>query len=156
MGFAAVISRAGIYICVGKLRMNSTSSSPVMFAFHNAFFALISNIICALAFQSSDFFSMHIFEISYELWMVYAMLTFFGAIHIVCINVALKLINPVLVSFTRSSDIVVAYLIQVLYFQQQAGMLGIFGSFCVITAIGILQFEESFIEKLPKHIQCLF
>ena len=156
MGFAAVGSGAGTYICVGKLKMNSTSSSPILFAFHNAFFALVSNIICALAFQSSDFFSMHIFEISHELWMVYAILAFFGAIHIVCINVALKLINPILVSFTRSSDIVVAYLIQVLYFEQQTGMLGIFGSFCIISAIGILQFEESFIQKLPKYIQFVF
>ena len=71
-------------------------------------------------------------------------------------TIALKLSNPVLVSFTRSSDIIMAYLIQVMFFHEAASMFGIGGSLCIITAIGILQLETMFNKLLPDSLKYLF
>ena len=156
MGVTAAISRAGQYISAGKLKLNSTSSSSTMLAFHNAFFGLASNLIYLICMQNSTLFSSDIFKMRKQLWVLYTILSILGTLHVVFITVALKLINPILVSFTRSSDIFVAYLVQVLYFNQSAGMLDILGSICIVTSIGILQFEEYFIQRLPNAVQFLF
>ena len=69
------------------------------------------------------------------------------------LNQAVKLTNPVLVSFIRVSEIVVSYCIQVFLYGQAVDRFGIIGSLCVIVAVVMVPMEQYARRSLPKCIQ---
>jgi drug/metabolite transporter (DMT)-like permease len=109
-----------------------------------------------LQLSQAHIFSYWIFQISSRTWLVYLAIAILGASNLGLINIALKLTNPVLVSFTRYSDIIVAYLIQVVVFHEAASMMGVGGSVCIILSLGLLKLENKFNYVFPDSLKCLF
>ena len=156
MGMVASVSRAALFVCTKKLCQNKSSSSANLLTFHMSFTSLLFNLAWAVMVEDIRFFSSQIFEISGRTWLLYLAISVLGATSLGLCNIALKLANPVLVSFTRSSDIIVAYLIQVIIFHEAAGLLAILGSVFIVFAIGILQLEVKFNKLLPGSLKFIF
>ena len=156
MGVVAAVSQAAVYVCTKKLCQNQTSSSSMLILFHISFTSLLFNLAWALVIGDTQIFSSQILLISNRTWLVYLAMVVTGFFAKWLNTIAVKLSNPVLVSFTRSSDIIMAYLIQVKFFHEAVNMFGIGGSLCIITAIGILQLETMFNKLLPDSLKYLF
>jgi hypothetical protein len=69
---------------------------------------------------------------------------------------AIALSNPVLVSFIRVFDIVIAYSIQSTFLRQAITNMGIVGSSLVVAAIILLGLEHSFVKLLPVGLNQIF
>ena len=156
MGIIASVSRAFVFVSTRKLCQNKTSSSPILLTFHMSVTSLLFNLSWGLVIGDSGIFSGSLFSLSGRVWLVYLSVAVLGATNLGLCNIALKLANPVLVSFIRSSDIIVAYLIQVIIFHEAANILGIMGSVCILIAIAILQFVSMFNKLLSDSVKFLF
>ena len=130
MGMVAAVSRAAVFVCTRKLCQNKSSSSANLLTFHLSFSSLLFNLAWAGIAGETQIFSGQIFLISSRTWILYLTIAVLGATNLGLVNIALKLASPVLVSFTRSLDLIVPYLIQVLFFHEAASMLAIGGSVC--------------------------
>ena len=151
-----MVSRAAVFVCTRKLCQNKSSSSTNLLTFHLSFSSLLFNLVWAGIVGETQFFSDQILLISRRTWILYLTIAIIGATNLGLVNIALKLANPVSVSFTRSSDIIVAYLIQVLFFHEAASMVAIGESVCIVFAIGILQLETLVNNLLPESLKFLF
>ena len=154
MGVVAAVSRACVFVCTKKLCQNQTSNSPILLTFHMSVTSLLFNL--SMGIISQDPPSLFSGEISIRTWLVYLVIALLGSANIILCNIALKLVSPVLVSFTRSADIVVGYTIQIIFFHQTVNMMGIIGSVCIVAAIGILQMENMVLSLLPESMKFLF
>merc|ERR1712142_1340001 len=117
-------------------------------------FSLLFNL--SMGIISQDPPSLFSGEISISTWLVYLVIALLGSANLILVNMALKLVSPVLVSFTRSADIVVGYTIQIFFFHQTVNIMGIIGSVCIVAAIGILQMENMVLSLLPESVKFLF
>ena len=75
-----------------------------------------------------------------------------GVTAIFMVNKAIALSNPVLVSFVRVSDIVVSFIIQIIFLNQNPLLMGII----VLSAVFILGFGKTFASFLPEGIKQIF
>ena len=156
MGIIAAIGRATVYVIFRKLSQNQSSSSIMLTTFHHAFWALLVNLAWGLFYGESQILSSNFFLISSRIWLIYLVMAVLGCITACFVTQAIKLSNPNLVCFFRSADIIVAYLIQVVFFHQPVRMFGVGGSICIIMAIGLLQLEDRFNNVLPVSVKCVF
>ena len=62
---------------------------------------------------------------------------------------SIEIIGSVLESFFRTSDIIVAYIIQVTMFHQEINLISFLGSGLIIASIMLMAVEKTIIEKVP-------
>ena len=153
MGLVAALSRAFVFVCTKKLCQNKTSNSPILITFHMSLTSLLFNLFMGMISQDTP--KLFSGEEDLRMWLVYLVIAVLGSANLILSNIALKLVSPILVSFTRSADIVVGYAIQVLFFHQAVNNLAITGSFLIVAAIGILQLEAWVHSLLPTYIRFL-
>ena len=72
------------------------------------------------------------------------------------LNQAIKMIDSVFVSFIRSSEIILAYIVQIILFHMTPSALGVIVSGCIITAIAIIPMEIKFNAVLPDRLKDIF
>ena len=100
--------------------------------------------------------STEISHISLHSWLGMAAVAVLGVVAIFMLNKAIALSNPILVSFVRVFDIVVSYLIQIVFLQDTPAVMGVVGSSLVVLAVSLLSLEHSFIAILPPRIKNIF
>lgn len=69
-------------------------------------------------------------------------------------NQAVQLIGPIMDSFIRTADVIVAYTIQIIFFHQCSDYLSITGAILIIMAIIFISIEDAVLNKLPDN-HCL-
>ena len=69
---------------------------------------------------------------------------------------SLQLIDPTLVAFVRSLEIVAAYLVQILWMAENPAPSSVWGSSLVILSVIMIGFEEKFVAYIPNKIKHLF
>ena len=87
--------------------------------------------------------------ISLYSWLEMFFVAVGGVLGFFMLNQAVKLTNPVFVSFIRVSEIVVSYFIQIFLYQQPVDVFGILGSVCVTLAVIIVPLEGWARNNLP-------
>ena len=69
---------------------------------------------------------------------------------------ALKLASPVIVAFVRLTEIVLSYIVQILFFNTIPNVSAIIGSCNVIIACLLISMEDSILKILPENLKCIF
>ena len=88
-------------------------------------------------------------------WCIYLAIAIAGILNVWLVNKAISMANPVLISFVRSSVIIIAYAVQIVFFHQDPSPLAILGSSCVTLAICILPLEQQFRNIMPLSVNHL-
>ena len=156
MALVASVAGAFHYVIVGRLFKNSTTNSAMLLAFHGGFGAMLVIIPAAFIDKNQSIFSKNIFNLSGTIWIALLLVAVLGLIAFVAINLSLKYISPVYVSFIGVLEIVMAYVSQVLIFKTMPNLFGIMGSFIVVATVFVLPLETIIAEKMPRHIKHLF
>ena len=89
-------------------------------------------------------------------WISIVAVAIIGFIHYRTRYMALKLISPTLVSFIRTSEIVLAYVIQLVILGTKPYVTSLIGSGLVMVACIAVIFESWAAQKLNPKIQFLF
>ena len=147
MAFVSAISASFHYVIVGRLLKNSTTNSATLLAFHGGFGGLLVIIPALLLNTDQRLFSSNIANINPSTWAALSTVAVLGLTAFVAVNLAIKQINPILVSFVHCIEIVFAYIAQVCLFNMMPDIFGIIGSILVIVTVCALPFEE----LIPKE-----
>ena len=156
MALVASVAGAFHYVIVGRLFKNSTTNSAMLLAFHGGFGAMLVILPAAFIDKNQSIFSKNIFNLSGTIWIALLLVAILGLIAFVSINLSLKYISPVYVSFIGVLEIVMAYVSQVLIFKTMPNLFGIMGSFIVVATVFVLPLETIIAEKLPNRIKPFF
>ena len=127
-------------------------SSTHLLTFYAGLFGLLVSFSACL-FEKSQILSDQFSMINPLTWCTYLAIAVSGVLNVWLVNKAISLASPVLISFVRSSVIIIAYSIQILFFHESPSALGIIGSTCVTAAICILPLEQQFIDIVPVYIK---
>ena len=155
---ALMSSLAGAFhlVIVGRLFKNNTTNSAILLAFYGGFGGLLIILPAAFLDDNQRIFTKEIIAISWTTWASLALVSLLGLIGFVTINLSIKQIKPVYVSFVGVLEVVMAYVAQVLIFHTPPGLYSILGSIIVVTTVVALPFESMIYEKLPKSMQNIF
>ena len=156
MALVASVTGAFHYVVVGRLFKNSTTNSAMLLAFHGGFGAMLVITPAAFIDKHQSIFSKNIFNLSGTIWIALLLVALLGLIAFVSINLSLKYISPVYVSFIGVLEIVMAYVSQVLIFKTIPNLFGIMGSFIVVATVFVLPLETMIAEKMPSNIKHFF
>ena len=69
---------------------------------------------------------------------------------------ALSLVSPVIVAFVRLTEIVLSYIVQILFFNLIPNPSAILGSCNVIIGCLLILIEDSILKILPENLKCIF
>ena len=156
MALIASLAGACHHVVVGRLFKNSTTSSAMLLAFHGGFGAMIVITPAAFLDENQSIFSKNILNLSGTIWMAILSVALLGLMAFVSINLSLKYISPVYVSFLGVLEIIMAYVSQVLIFNTIPNLFGIIGSIIVVATVLVLPLEKIIAEKLPNRIKPFF
>ena len=156
--FICMLSSATFRILMKVLVQNKTTSSLGIPLFYTG----MANLILALVLpafggdQRILFPSTQVQKYDVEQWIGLFVQAILGVANYSSLFMATKLISPTLVSFIRTSEIMLAYIIQVTFMGTQPYITSLIGSCCVMIAcIGII-LETSCRQRLHPKIQNLF
>jgi drug/metabolite transporter (DMT)-like permease len=156
MAFASSIAGGFHYVIVGRLLRNSTTNSALLLAFYGGFGGLLVLLPVVYLDDNQRIFSTNIVNISGQTWAELSAIAVLGLIGFVTINVSMKHIKPIYVSFVSVSEIVLAYIAQIVVFSMVPNVFGIVGSLIVILAVCALPLETIISEKLPSSLRPIF
>ena len=69
---------------------------------------------------------------------------------------ALTLVSPVIVAFVRSTEILLSYIVQTLFFKTIPNVSAIVGACNVIIACVVIVSEGTILEILPNNVKYIF
>ena len=155
MGLLAACARSAHYVtCSVLYKQKASDTLPmILFAGFGGFFvSLVSSAVDPKHLVLSSAIS----TIDLRVWLGMISVALLGVCAIFMLNYAIALSNPVLVSFVRVFDIVVSYLIQVIFLHDSPAIMGIVGSSFVVSSVSLLTLENSFKSRLPETIKKIF
>ena len=157
-GLICMISSASFRIVLKILVKNKSTSSFGIALFYNSF----CNLIAALSLPAFGGDQRILFPSAnidkYDIWQWAGLfgIAFLGITQYSMRFMAIKLISPVMVSFIRTSEIIVAYIIQITFFGTEPYMTTVVGSgFVMIACIGVI-LESWMLKRVHSKIQWLF
>ncbi len=103
---------------------------------------LLVALISATFNTEAKILSLEIVDITYQHWIGYIVMTFFGLVAYFSMTRALQLIDPTVVSFIRSLEIILAYVVQVLMMQQSLDYLACIGAALVLFSVGSVALQD--------------
>ena len=155
---AAMLSSAAMRTVMKMLVQNKSTSSFGVPLFYNSF----ANLMVALVLpvfrgnQRILFPSLDVENYDVWQWVGLASVAIIGVTQYSTRFMAIKLISPTLVGFIRTSEIVLAYAIQLVVLDTKPDATSLIGSGLVMVAcIGVI-FENWAIQKLNRRIKHLF
>ena len=154
----AMFSAAAMRTTMKILVQNKSTSSFGVPLFYNSFSNLIVSVVLPvfggnqrILFPSSDVENYDVGQ-----WVGLFAVAIIGVVQYSTRFMAIKLISPTLVSFIRTSEIVLSYVIQVVILGIKPNATSLIGSGLVMIAcVGVI-FEQWTVEKLNPKIQHLF
>ena len=153
MGLVGTVAGAAHFVLVSILYKNKSTSSPKLLVFHAGLGGLVVSLVTTVLDTTHQVISADIVHISLYTWLEMFFVAVGGVLGFLMLNQAVKLTNPVLVSFIRVSEIVVSYFIQIFLYHQAIDMFGIVGSVCVTVALVIVSAEGAARKNLPACLK---
>ena len=157
-GLICMLSSASFRIVAKILVKNkSTSSFGILMFYSSCFDLMLSLILPAFGGEQRILFrSMNIEKYDTGQWIGLFAIALLGITQFSMRFRAIKLISPVMVSFIRTSEIVVAYIIQITFLGTEPYMTSLIGSgFVMIACIGVI-LESWMIKMSPLKIKWIF
>ena len=157
-GLICMISSASFRIVMKILVKNKSTSSFGVPVFYNSFCNLMIALVLP-AFggdQKILFRSVNTEEYDMLQWIGLVAIAVLGITQYSMRFMAIKLISPVMVSFIRTSEIIVAYVIQITFLGTKAFTTSLIGSgFVIIACIGVI-LESWMLKTFHPKIQWIF
>ena len=153
MGLVAAWARSVNFVSCKVLFKNKSTSSTDLIILYAGFGGLIVSLMSSILDKNSQILSSQFAEISLMKWGGMLATAVQCIIAVVSLNAALVVTGPVLVSFVRVNDIILAYFIQIVFFHQVPVVIGLVGSFCVVGAVICLPLEQLAVKFTPQFIQ---
>ena len=154
----AMFSIAGTRTLI-KILVKNTSTKPfaVLLFYHNFANLIVAMVLPAFGGNQRILFPSEDVEM-YDMWQWFGIVAvaIIGFIHYRARYMALKLISPTLVSFIRTSEIVLAYVIQLVILGTKPYVTSLIGSGLVMVACIAIIFESWAVQKMNPKIQFLF
>ena len=154
----AMFSIAGMRTVIKMLVKNKSTSSYGVALFYNSFTNLIVAMVIP-AFRGNQRILFPSVDVNmYNLWQCLGIVSVavIGVIHYLTRFMAIKLISPTLVSFIRTSEIVLAYVIQLVILGTKPYLTSLIGAGLVMVACIAIIFESLAVQKMNPKIQFLF
>ena len=144
------IAGGGHFVVARVLYENKSTSSPLLLVFHAGLGGILISLAAVFLDKEQMIISSDIINITLNTWLQMFFVAVGGVLGFLMLNQAVKLTNPVIVSFIRVSEIVISYFIQVFLFEQPVDLFGIIGSVCVTLAVIIVPLENLVRKKIPE------
>ena len=145
----ASIARGCQAVIISYLYSNTTTKSPCMMGMYAGFGGL------ALAFAAIPFdgnqkiASQYITSIVPSYWAGLVGIAISGVLAVFSMNKSVELIGSILDSFIRTSDVIIAYLIQIVFLHETISFLSLLGASCILLSIVLISLEAAIIKKIP-------
>ena len=149
-GLVGTLAGGVHFVLARVLYENKSSSSPLLLVFHAGL-----GLAAIFLDNEQQIIFPNILTITLNTWLQMMFVAVGGVIGFLMLNQAVKLTNPVIVSFIRVSEIVISYFIQIFWFKQPVDLLGIVGSVCVTLAVIIVPLENLVRNKLPATFKSI-
>ena len=154
-GLVASCAKSSNYVTCNILSRNM--GCPTKYLMLYLGFGGLAVSLVSSAFDSKNLvLSSEISSITFSSWVRIFAVAMMGISAICTLYKSIALSNAVLVSFIRVFDIVIAYIIQIIFLHQAFTTMGIVGSCLVVSAIIMLGLEQSFVKLLPVRLQTIF
>jgi drug/metabolite transporter (DMT)-like permease len=88
-------------------------------------------------------------------WLQMLCVSVAGVIASLTLNQAVKVSNPLLVSFIRALEIMISYAIQVFFFGQPLELLSIVGSVSVFMAVVLVPMEDYVRQNVTAYLETI-
>ena len=141
-GLVGTLAGGAHFVLARVLYENKSSSSPLLLVFHAGLGGILISLAAIFLDNKQQIISPNILTITLNTWLQMMFVAVSGVIGFLMLNQAVKLTNPVIVSFIRVSEIVISFFIQIFWFKQPVDLLGIVGSVCVTLAVIIVPLED--------------
>ena len=89
-------------------------------------------------------------------WIAYIGIAITGMTGFFCMTKALKMVDPTLVAFLRSLEIVFGFIFQVAVMKQMPTALSLVGAGMVLLSIIAVSLQDLFMVYIPERIRFLF
>lgn len=153
MGLVAAWARSVNFVSCKVLFKNKSTSSTDLIILYAGFGGFVVSFISSILDKNSQLLSSQITQISLITWVGMLATAVQCIIAVVSLNAALVVTGPVLVSFVRVNDIILAYFIQIVFFHQVPVVIGLVGSCCVVGAVICLPLEQLALKFTPHCLQ---
>ena len=121
--------------------------------FYSGLFGLGISFIGPTFDASQRLLSPQIVDIPWQAWGVMIFVSFSGLIAFVTMTKSLQMLQATIVSSIRSSEIILAYIIQTVVAEQAPSILAIAGAGLTVVSIIGLSMEEYCVKRMPESIQ---
>ena len=160
MAVICMISMGIVRVILRSLMLNSTTCHFELYWLYKGFGSFVIALIIPLMGGNQQIIqsSTGLIQIKYGFWEWISLhvATFMTILNDYFMLKALSKISSMVFGFVRTSDIIIAYLMQIAFFDTEINITCIIGSCCVwIACIGIL-FEEKFTDLLHPGLKYIF
>ena len=147
---AASITLGANDIMCARLFQNSTTASATLLGLYGGFGGILISLI-TLPFNFDEYVN---FNLNVDLTDSLGLLLFsvIAVIGIVTSYKSSQYVSPTIKSFVRSADVIVAYLIQIIFLHEVSHYLSFIGAACIILAIILISVEDAIVNRLPMNV----
>ena len=145
----ASIARGFNNVMLSYLYTNKSTKSASLMGLYTGFGGLLIAFV-ALPFHTNDFSR---YSSNDDVLSLIGLIgvAIFAVAAVFMLNKSVQLIGSILESFIRTSDVIMAYLIQVVFLYEPISYLSLTGTLCIIFAIVLISAEEALINNLPDN-----
>ena len=129
--------------------------STKMFVFYAGLGGLVVSMVSTLFISYQRIISLEVMRRNLIIWLQMLCVSVTGVLGFLMLNQAVKLSNPLLVSFIRVTEIVISYAVQVFLFGQPAEVCGILGSVSSIIDVLLVSMEQHVRKIIPTNIKTI-
>ena len=95
-------------------------------------------------------------EITSTEWIAYFMIAFSGIMAYYCMTKSLQMIDPTVVAFIRSLEIILAYIVQFSVIGDEPNVLSLIGAGLVLICVSAMTVQECLVSFVPEKYKFLF
>ena len=108
---------------------------------------LLVSLITLTFHSQAKILNLEFSEVTYQFWIAYLGMSLVGLLAYFCMTKSLQLIDPTVVSFIRSLEIIFAYVVQVLIMHQIPNYLAGIGAILVLISVGSIALQDFLLKK---------
>ena len=139
-------------VIIGYLSSNKSTNSAFLMIIYQGVLGISVALICSSSTGEQMLLSKDIVFIDAYYWLGLFLSGLCTVVAIFVGTISIQMIGPVLQSFVRTSGLINAYVIQVIFFSDSLDPVKIVGAGCILIAILALPFEDTVVRKMPEGI----
>jgi drug/metabolite transporter (DMT)-like permease len=118
--------------------------------------SIFASFVCFTFDPNAKMLSHEILQIPYTHWIAYVGIAISGMTGFFCMTKALKMVDPTLVAFLRSLEIVFGFIFQIAVMKQIPTVLALSGAGMVLISIIAVSLQDFIMVYIPEKIRFLF